>query len=97
MSNRKRRKEEQADPSQKGVCHQDRFCNIAYQELEEMSQQQQYDEISCRDVKVVASEVSNIRVILKFFFIQIHFLVVTELICCYTNMYTEFLCVKFEC
>lgn len=74
MSNRKRRKEEQADPSQKGVCHQDRFCNIAYQELEEMSQQQQYDEISCRDVKVVASKVSNIRVILKFFFYSDTFL-----------------------
>lgn len=56
IRNQKCKKEEQADPSQKRVCHQDVFCNTAYQELEEMSQQHQYDELSCRVMKVVASE-----------------------------------------
>lgn len=56
MSNRKGKKEEQADPSQKGVCHQDRFCNTAYQELEKMSQKHQYDELACRDRKIIVSE-----------------------------------------
>lgn len=49
-------KKELADPSQKVVCNQDKLCNTAYQELDEMSQQHQYDELSCRDIKVVALE-----------------------------------------
>lgn len=38
------------------VCDQDKLCNAAYQELEEMSQQHQYDELSCRDRKIIVSE-----------------------------------------
>lgn len=48
-------KKEPTDPSQKVVCHQDKLCNTAYQELDEMSQHQ-YDELSCRDIKIVALE-----------------------------------------
>lgn len=53
MSNRKCKKEQLADPSQKVVCDQNTFCNTAYQDLDEMSQQHQYDELSRRDIKVV--------------------------------------------
>lgn len=56
ISSRKGKKEELADQSQKVVCNQDKFCNTAYQELEEISQQNQYDELSCREIKVVAFE-----------------------------------------
>lgn len=56
ISSRKCKKEELADQSQNVVCDQDKFCNTAYQELEEISQQNQYDELSCRDIKVVAFE-----------------------------------------
>lgn len=35
------------------MCDQNKFCNTAYQDLDEMSQQHQYDELSCRDIKVV--------------------------------------------
>lgn len=56
ISSRKCKKEKLADQSQKVVCNQDKFCNTAYHELEEISQQNQYDELSCRDMKVVAFE-----------------------------------------
>lgn len=56
MSNRKSKKDKHADPSQIVVCNQDKFCNAAYQELEEMSQQHQYAELSCRDRKIIVSE-----------------------------------------
>lgn len=56
ISSRKCKKEELADQSQNVVCDQDKFCNTAYQELEEISQQNHYDELSCRDIKVVAFE-----------------------------------------
>lgn len=56
MRNPKSKKDKHADPSQKVVCNQDKFCNAAYQELEEMSQQHQYDELSCRDRKILVTE-----------------------------------------
>lgn len=56
MRNQKSKKDEHADPSQKVVCDQDKFCNTAYQELEEMSQQHQYDELSCRDRKIIVTK-----------------------------------------
>lgn len=56
MRNQKSKKDEHADPSQKVVCDQDKFCNTAYQELEEMSQQHQYDELLCRDRKIIVTK-----------------------------------------
>lgn len=56
MRNQKSKKEEHADQSQKVVCDQDKFCNTAYQELEEMSQPHQYDELSCRDRKIIVTK-----------------------------------------
>lgn len=56
MRNPKSKKDKHADQSQKVVCDQDKFCNAAYQELEEKSQQHQYDELSCRDRKIIVSE-----------------------------------------
>lgn len=49
-------KKELADPSQTVVCDPDKLCNTAYQELDEMSQQHQYDELSCRDINIFALE-----------------------------------------
>lgn len=56
ISSQECKKEELGDQSQKVVCNQDKFCNTAYQEVDEMSQQHQYDELSCREIKVVALE-----------------------------------------
>lgn len=56
MRNPKSKKDKHAYQSQKVVCDQDKFSNAAYQELEEMSQQHQYDELSCRDRKIIVSE-----------------------------------------
>lgn len=54
-------KKELADQSQKVECNQDKLCNSAYQELEEISQQNQYDELSCREIKAVAFEQNVIK------------------------------------
>lgn len=54
-------KKELADPSQKVVCDQNKFCNTAYQELEKISEQNQYDERSCREIKAVAFEHNVIK------------------------------------
>lgn len=54
-------KKELADQSQKVECNQDKLCNSAYQELEEISQQNQYDKLSCREIKAVAFEQNVIK------------------------------------
>lgn len=61
ISSREGKKEELADQSQKVECNQDKLCNTAYQELEEISQQNQYDELSCREIKAVAFEQNVIK------------------------------------
>lgn len=66
ISSRKCKKEELADQSQKVVCNQDKFCNTAYQELEEISQQNQYDELHVVILKLLLSnKMSKNKVIIN--------------------------------
>lgn len=102
VSNRKCKKGQLADSSQNVACDRNKFCNTAYQEIEEMSQQHQYDELSCRDIKFAAFEQKEEKYGYYqrcYFFIQIHFLVIIKLIYCYTYIYIEWLGAKtlFNC